>query len=38
VAYLDRLGVPFVLACRQRHYRRIDIVRAVNRSETNTAA
>ena len=33
VAYLDRLGVPYVFAHRQRHYRRIDIVRAVNRSE-----
>jgi hypothetical protein len=33
VAYLDRLGVPYVFAARQRHYRRIDIMRAVNRSE-----
>lgn len=37
VAYLDRLGVPYVLAHRQRHYRRIDIVRAVNRSEIRAA-
>jgi hypothetical protein len=38
VAYLDRLGVPYIVACRQRHYRRIDIVRAINRSENRTAA
>jgi hypothetical protein len=35
VAYLDQLGVPYVFAHRQRHYRRIDIVRAVNRSEVH---
>jgi hypothetical protein len=34
VAFLDRLGVPFIVACRQRHYRRIDILRAINQSES----
>ena len=38
VAYLDRLGVPYVVARRQRHYRRIDIVRAINQSERQQPA
>ena len=38
IAYLDRLGVPYVFANRQRPYRRIDIVRAINRSEERTPA
>jgi hypothetical protein len=37
-AYLDRLGVPFILAARQRHYRRTDILRAINRSEERPTA
>lgn len=36
-AFLDALNVPFVFAARQRHYRRIDIVRAINQSERSAA-
>jgi hypothetical protein len=38
VAYLDSLGVPFVFAARQRHYRRVDILRAINQSERRHTA